>query len=71
MGAEYVLRWLPIGTHDWKNFIKPSELKIHVEDAGCNVTKLSGMSYKPIKQTFFLSPHRLNVNYILCAQKNG
>ena len=50
VGAEYILRWLPIGTHDWNKFIKPEELEEKLTDLNFSITDLVGLSYNPIFQ---------------------
>ena len=69
IGAEYVMRWLPKGTHQWQKFIKPSEVRDWLANTSCSLHDLSGLTYNPLKQTFSLTPHRLGVNYIMCAVK--
>src|SRR2546430_6872080 len=49
IGAEYVLRWLPAGTHDWNRFLKPVELEVLLEDAGLTVTRLQGVAFDPLR----------------------
>ena len=69
VGAEYVLRWLPIGTHDWNKFIKPEELEKKISDLKFSIIDLTGLSFNP----FFKEWKRtkdFSVNYILVAQKN-
>lgn len=63
VGAEYVLRWLPRGTHDWRKFLKPSELARHLRTAGFEVRDLKGMSYNPFAGRWSLS-NDLSVNYL-------
>lgn len=67
--AEYVLRWLPIGTHDWKKFLKPSELARLIRPHGLEFTALKGMVYNPFKDTWSLSDKDLDVNYLAFAEK--
>jgi len=50
VGAEYVLRWLPIGTHDWNKFVKPEELERKLIDLGFSITNLTVLNYNPIFQ---------------------
>lgn len=66
--AEYVLRWLPVGTHDWKKFVKPSELARGLRQADMDISSMSGMSYDPISDIWRLSKD-LNVNYLAFAEK--
>lgn len=61
--AEYVLRWLPIGTHDWKQFLKPSELNFYTTANGLDLQKLKGFSYNFFKDEWSESED-LAVNYI-------
>lgn len=69
IAAEYILRWLPIGTHDWKKFFKPSELARLVRPHGLEFTALKGMVYNPLKDTWALSDTDLDVNYLAFAEK--
>jgi 2-polyprenyl-6-hydroxyphenyl methylase/3-demethylubiquinone-9 3-methyltransferase len=68
VGAEYVLKLLPRGTHDYARFIKPSELAAMCRAAGLRVTSLTGMTYNPFTRTYSLGSDA-DVNYILHAQK--
>ena len=63
VGAEYILRWLPIGTHDWRKFVKPSELTRGLKPFGIDVTDVTGMVYNPLKETRSLTKD-LSVNYL-------
>lgn len=67
--AEYILRWVPVGTHTWKKFLKPSELAAAVRDAGGTVTGIDGLSFNPVKGAFERSPHDTAVNYFLAVAK--
>ena len=69
VGAEYILRWLPIGTHDWNKFIKPEELEKKLTDLSFTITDLAGLSYNPIFQEW-KKTEDLSVNYIIAAEKN-
>ena len=69
VGAEYVLRWLPIGTHDWNKFIKPEELEKKLTDLGFSVTNSTGISYNPFFQEWKRNKD-MSVNYIIAAEKN-
>src|SRR6185295_9417839 len=55
IGAEYVLRWLPAGTHDWNRFVRPDELQRHLENAGLAVSRLQGVSFDPLRWEWRLS----------------
>ena len=68
IGAEYVLRWLPRGTHDWRKFVRPSELAAGLKSGGADITELKGMSYDPIGDEWRLSGD-LAVNYLAFAVK--
>ena len=68
IGAEYVLRWLPRGTHDWRKFVRPSELAAGLKSGGVDITDLKGMSYDPFGDEWRLS-RDLQVNYLAFAVK--
>ncbi len=68
IGAEYVLKLLPKGTHDYSNFIRPSELARDCRNAGLDTQATIGMSYNPITKKYSLGED-VAVNYILCARK--
>ena len=70
LGAEYVLGWLPRGTHDWNKFITPEELSALLAAQGLNVTGRTGVSYQILTGRWALSPD-MDVNYMLCAVKRG
>ena len=69
VAAEYILGWVPQGTHDWKKFLKPSELGRAVRQAGAEVQNIEGMTYDVIRGEFKRSPRDLDVNYFLSAVK--
>ena len=68
-GAEYVAQLLPKGTHEYKKFIKPSELCQCIRHAGLEVKETIGMLYNPITGKFRLSERDLDVNYMIRAHK--
>ena len=68
IGAEYMLRLLPRGTHDYARFIKPSELAAMCRAAGLSVADLTGMTYNPVTRVYALG-RDTDVNYILHAMK--
>ena len=68
IGAEYVLRLLPRGTHDYQKFIKPSELARYVREAGLESEQLLGMSYNPFTQVYKLGTDT-DVNYLMACRK--
>jgi 2-polyprenyl-6-hydroxyphenyl methylase / 3-demethylubiquinone-9 3-methyltransferase len=70
IGAEYVMRWLPIGTHDWNKFLRPSEIALPMRDMGCEQRDLTGMIYHPLKRTWSLSEDDVSVNYLQCFTRN-
>ncbi|MEI6985829.1 MAG: bifunctional 2-polyprenyl-6-hydroxyphenol methylase/3-demethylubiquinol 3-O-methyltransferase UbiG [Rhodospirillaceae bacterium] len=69
IGAEYVLRWLPRGTHDWRKFQKPSELAAALRQHGTTILDLTGVVYNPLAGSFHLDPKDIDVNYLMCAEK--
>ena len=69
VGAEYVLRWLPIGTHDWEKFVKPDDLKKILKDNNLILSKLDGMHFNIIKKEWNIS-NDTSVNYIAKFKKN-
>lgn len=69
VGAEYVLQLLPRGTHEYKKFIRPSELANAIRQAGLILEESKGVLYNPISGKFRLSDNDLDVNYMLRAQK--
>jgi 2-polyprenyl-6-hydroxyphenyl methylase/3-demethylubiquinone-9 3-methyltransferase len=68
VGAEYVLRWLPVGTHQWSRFITPEELRGHVERAGLTMGRVEGMVYNPLVDRWSLAGDT-DVNYLAAAAK--
>jgi 2-polyprenyl-6-hydroxyphenyl methylase/3-demethylubiquinone-9 3-methyltransferase len=69
VGAEYVLKLLPKGTHDYARFIRPSELARACRDAGLEVREMTGMTYNPLTRTYALNSRDTDVNYLLHAVK--
>jgi 2-polyprenyl-6-hydroxyphenyl methylase/3-demethylubiquinone-9 3-methyltransferase len=68
VGAEYILRWLPIGTHQWDKFITPAELETTLEEAGLRVIGETGVVYVPFADRWRLSDDS-DVNYMMVADK--
>jgi 2-polyprenyl-6-hydroxyphenyl methylase/3-demethylubiquinone-9 3-methyltransferase len=66
IAAEYVLRWLPWGTHDWNRLITPAELRRSLERAGLQVIQVQGMSFDPLRWEWRLS-RDTDVNYAVVA----
>ena len=69
VGAEYVLRWLPIGTHDWEKFVKPEELKEILSKNNLSLKKFDGMHFNIIKDEWSIT-NDLSINYIAKFLKN-
>jgi len=69
IGAEYVLRWLPIGTHDWEKFVKPNDLKEILDQNNFKLEKLDGMNFNLIKDEWSISKDT-SINYISKFIKN-
>ena len=69
IGAEYILRWLPIGTHDWNKFFKPNELKNKIEKLNITTVDISGLEFNPLSRSWKRS-RNLSVNYILTSCKS-
>ena len=69
VGAEYVLRWLPIGTHEWEKFVKPEELKKILNKNNLSLKKFDGMHFNIIKDEWSITKD-LSVNYIAKFLKN-
>ncbi|HWI27653.1 MAG TPA: bifunctional 2-polyprenyl-6-hydroxyphenol methylase/3-demethylubiquinol 3-O-methyltransferase UbiG [Stellaceae bacterium] len=68
LGAEYVLRWLPRGTHHWEKFLRPSELAAGLRPGGLALQEVSGLVYNPLADRWSLG-RDLDVNYLLFATK--
>ena len=69
VGAEYVMRWLPKGTHDWRRFITPAELDTMLERAGLTPVDRKGMVFNPLGWSWSLSERDLGCNYIATATR--
>src|SRR5476649_1814783 len=67
-GAEYVLNWLPRGTHDWNRFISPLELKESLEESGLTILKMQGVSFDPLGWDWKLS-NDVDVNYMVVGRR--
>jgi 2-polyprenyl-6-hydroxyphenyl methylase/3-demethylubiquinone-9 3-methyltransferase len=68
IGAEYVLNWLPRGTHDWNRFVSPAELKRSLEESGLTILKVQGVSFSPLAWDWKLSSD-VDVNYMMVATR--
>lgn len=69
LGAEYVLRLLPRGTHDYAKFIKPSELALFARHAGLDLVDVRGLAYQPLTKTYSLSQDA-SVNYLMHCRRS-
>ena len=69
IGAEYILRWLPIGTHDWNKFIKPEELEKFLSDEKFSTLDIKGLKFNPFLKKWKKTDD-LSVNYIISSLKN-
>jgi 2-polyprenyl-6-hydroxyphenyl methylase/3-demethylubiquinone-9 3-methyltransferase len=67
VGAEVVLRWIPFGTHDWRKFIRPSELSTLVHDTGFTTRDICGLVFNPLTKRFALDSSDVDVDYLLTA----
>jgi len=70
VGAEYVLRWLPRGTHHWQKFLQPSEVADYLRPHGIALQDLSGIRYDPLQDAWRLSRH-MDVNYLAFATRES
>lgn len=68
LGAEYILRLLPRGTHDYAKFIKPSELAGWVRQAGLDLQGMTGLHYNPLTRRYWLAPN-VDANYMIATQR--
>ena len=69
IGAEYILRLLPRGTHEYDKFIKPSELVGSARTAGLDLVEMKGLTYNPLSQVYALHPRDVSVNYLVALRK--
>jgi 2-polyprenyl-6-hydroxyphenyl methylase/3-demethylubiquinone-9 3-methyltransferase len=69
IGAEYILRLLPRGTHEYDKFIKPSELVGSARTAGLDLVEMKGLTYNPLSQVYTLHPRDVSVNYLVALRK--
>lgn len=70
LGAEYLLRMLPRGTHDYSKFIRPSELAGWVRGAGLDLGEMTGLHYNPLTRRYWLAPN-VDVNYMIATRRPG
>lgn len=71
VGAEYLLRMLPKGTHDYARFIRPAELSRWTRTAGLHTTDIAGLTYNPLTGTYRLDPRDVSVNYMIATQRDA
>ena len=69
IGAEWIMKWLPKGTHDWKKFITPDELAQFIRNAGLDPVDRMGMVFNPVAWSWSLSARDLSVNYVTTSVK--
>ena len=69
IGAEYIMRWLPIGTHDWNKFLKPEELEKQLQDKKFSIVEIKGLEFNPLLNKWKKS-NNLSVNYIIASSKS-
>ena len=69
IAGEYVLRWLPVGTHQWDRFVTPDELSRHLQNAGVAAPTIMGLVYSPMSDAWSLSASVSDVNYFAAATK--
>ena len=69
VGAEYLLRLLPKGTHDYAKFIRPSELMRWTRAAGLDTNDITGLTYNPLTGAYKLDPRDVDVNYMVATQR--
>ncbi len=70
VGAEYIMRWLPVGTHEFDKFLRPEEVSQPLRDAGLAVEPAQGVSYRPLSDSWTLSSD-VSVNYMVVATRAG
>ena len=68
VGAEYILKWLPIGTHDWNKFIEPTKLIAYGKKNSLKFDKVDGIIFDPLNQKWSVSKDK-SVNYIIQFKK--
>ena len=70
IGAEYVLRWLPIGTHDWNKFLKPEEIENKITKLNLSIKDVKGLVFNPLTRKWKTSDNDVSVNYVIVGKKN-
>lgn len=69
VAAENILRWVPVGTHDWRQFVRPSELASALRDAGLAPGSVNGYTFHPVKGEFVMTDNDCSVNYFMTAER--
>ncbi len=69
--AEYLLNWVPKGTHNWQQFLRPSQIIQPLQQQGFASTNISGMVYNPLKSTWSWSEKDISMNYMVALNNNG
>lgn len=69
VAAEYILSWVPKGTHDWKKFLKPSEIARQARAQNLTPQNVTGLIFNPLKNEFMLSKDDLDVNYLITLSR--
>ena len=67
VGAEYILRWLPQGTHEWRKFVRPSEMASALRRGGLTEIAFAGLAFNALKDTWQIDERDISVNYLVCA----
>ncbi|MGP8231448.1 MAG: bifunctional 2-polyprenyl-6-hydroxyphenol methylase/3-demethylubiquinol 3-O-methyltransferase UbiG [Methylovirgula sp.] len=70
VGAEYILRWVPRGTHDWEHFVTPRELRLALRGGGLKILEETGVTYSPLTASWRRS-RDTDVNYIITAERRA
>ena len=70
VAAEYILNWVPRGTHSWKKFLKPSEIVSYLDQLSTKPICIKGLVYNPLTQEFKMSDNDIDVNYFLVFKKD-
>ncbi|MBV9758191.1 MAG: bifunctional 2-polyprenyl-6-hydroxyphenol methylase/3-demethylubiquinol 3-O-methyltransferase UbiG, partial [Alphaproteobacteria bacterium] len=70
LGAEYLLRWLPVGTHDWRRFVTPQELAAALRESGLRLADIAGLSFDPLTGGWRIG-RDLAVNYLALAERTA
>jgi 2-polyprenyl-6-hydroxyphenyl methylase / 3-demethylubiquinone-9 3-methyltransferase len=70
VGAEYILRWVPRGTHDWAHFVTPRELRLAMRGGGLRILSETGVTYNPLSGAWRQS-RDMDVNYIIAAERKA